>query len=297
MAARLPVASTNRRGRFDLRAHRPGRERARPQFGDRDLAQTALVGGPPPFVDGIHVGGHHEQVGVDLPGEQLAGEVLVDHGLDAAQRALLAGRPCGGDAAASGADHHDALVEQPTDRSDLEDPFRRRRGDDAAEMVAVALEHPTLLRDESLGGRVVVDRSHELGRVGEGRVGGVDLDHREQRRQGHLGRQDVAELLLDEVADHALGLRTEHVERIRLDVLVRRGLQREQSDLGSVAVRQDELMLLGDRREGTCGDADVASLGVFGHRLPALEERVAAERDQNSHAAIFSSPASRPATP
>jgi hypothetical protein len=48
----------------------------------------------------------------------------------------------------------------------------------------------------------------------------VDLDHRQERGERPLGRQDVAELLLDHVADHPLGLRAEDVERIRLDGLV-----------------------------------------------------------------------------
>ena len=88
---------------------------------------------------------------------------------------------------------------------------------------------------------------------------------------------------------------------IRLDVLVRGGLQREEADLGSVAVRQHELVLLGDGCERPGGDSDVGALDVLGHRLAALQQCVAPEGDQNSHARTLSrtlsSPASRRATP
>ena len=73
------------------------------------------------------------------------------------------------DAAAAGADHDRALLEQPLDRAELEDPLRQRRGHDAAPLVAVRLERPALLRREPFGLGLVVDRADELGRVLEGR--------------------------------------------------------------------------------------------------------------------------------
>ena len=145
---------------------------------------------------------------------------------------------------------------------------------------------------------VVVDRSDELGRIGERRVVGVDLDHREDRGERHLGRQQVAELLLDQVADHPLGLGAEHVERVRLDVRVGRGLEREQADLGAVAVRQHELVLLGDRgqrprrRRGRSPRWTSAVIGS-----PRFEQGVAAEGDQDSHRRRLSSRAWRRAAP
>ena len=52
----------------------------------------------------------------------------------------------------------------------------------------------------------------------ERRIAGIDLDHREQRGERALERQQVAELLLDHVADHAFGLCAEDVERVRRDL-------------------------------------------------------------------------------
>ena len=136
----------------------------------------------------------------------------------------------------------------------------------------------------------VVDGTDELRRVGEGGIVAVDLDHREERGERDLGRQEVAELLLDHVADHPLGLGAEDVERVRLDLLVRRRLQREQAHLRPVAVRQHELVVLGDRRERPGRDRDVGPLGVGGHGFTPLEQGVATEGDEDAHE-------SRPQTP
>ena len=141
------------------------------------------------------VGRHDEDVGVDVAREQAAGVVLVDHGLDADE---LPSGPVGGrDAAAAGADDDAALLEQPADRSVLEDALRCRRRHDAAHAVAVGLEGPAAVGRELVGLVGGVQRPDRLGRVGERRIVGVDLDHREQRRERLLERQPVAELLLD----------------------------------------------------------------------------------------------------
>ena len=63
---------------------------------------------------------------------------------------------------------------------------------------------------------------------------------------GRSNGQQVAELLLDHVADHALRLRAEDVERIGLVFGCTRRLQREQADLRAVAVADHDLMLRRD---------------------------------------------------
>ena len=143
-------------------------------------------------------------------------------------------------AATAGADDDHPLLHEQPDRPDLEDPGRQRRRDDAPPGVAVRLEDPALLGGQPIGGSLVVDRADELGRVGERRVVGVDLDHRQDRRERHLERQPVAQLLLEHVADHALGRGPEDVERVGLLFLVGGGLQGEEPDLRAVAVGHDE---------------------------------------------------------
>ena len=150
------------------------------------------------------------------------------------------------DAAAAGADHDRALLDQAADRPNLEDSLGLWAGDDSAELVSVRRDGPTAGGLEALRGLPVVDRPDRLGGVAERRVVAVHLDHRQQRGERLLGGQQVAEFLLDDVADHRLGLRAEHVERVRRNVVVCRGLQRQQADLRTVAVRDDDLVAGGD---------------------------------------------------
>jgi hypothetical protein len=96
-------------------------------------------------------------------------------------------------------------------------------------------------------------------------------------------RQLVAELLLYQVADHPLGLRAQQVERVRVDLGVGRALQREQADLWPVPVRDDELVLEGDRRQGLARHAGVRTLVLRRRRLAAPEERVPPESNDDSH--------------
>ena len=236
-------------GGFHLRAHRPGSEGLAAQLARCHPVEPALVSRPPVLVHAVDVRGHQEQVGIDLASEQLARQVLVDDRLDAPERSFLVRHPGRRDPSTAGADDEHAVLEQPANRPDLEDPLRRRRRDDSAKLVSVALEDPPLLGGQGVGGGIVVDRSDELGRVGERRIVRIDLDHREDRGERDLGGQQVAELLLDEIADHSLRLGAEDVQGVRLDLLVGGRLQGEEADLGTVAVRQHELVMLGDRGE------------------------------------------------
>ena len=268
-------------GGDDLGAHRPGRELvAHLEHGvgmgtsDGSLARLAPV-----LVDGVGVGGHDEVVGLDAGCQQAAGEVLVDDGLDAHQllvRSTRGGRSAIGvhhrDAAATGADDDGALLEQPLDLAQLEDALGLGRRHHPPEVVAVGLEGPALLLGHAVGRFLVIDGADGLGRVLEGRVGRVDLDHREHRGQRLLEGHEVAQLLLDEVADHALGLGAEDVERVGRHLLVGRTLEGQQADLWSVAVGDDQLVLVGDRRQLDAGGPDVLALVLGGHGLASAQQ-------------------------
>src|SRR4029077_17800740 len=97
---------------------------------------------------------------------------------------------------------------------DASDALWERGGPAAANPCAFWLEHPVLLPGQPLRLVLVVDRPDRLRRVREGRIIRVDLDERQQRGEALLERKLVAELLLDQVADHPLGLRSEKVERV-----------------------------------------------------------------------------------
>ena len=139
-----------------------------------------------------------------------------------------------------------------------------------------------------------VDRADGLGRVAERGVVLVDLDHGQQGGDPLVRWEQVAELLLDQVADHALGLRAEDVQRVGVDLLVRRSLEREQTDLRAVAVRDDQLVVGRQRGERPACGSHVHTLVLCGQRLTPAEEGVAAQRDDDPH---LSRPASRRALP
>ena len=155
-------------------------------------SMRAWAGVPQSRVHPVDVGRHDEQVGVELTGEQAAGQVLVDHRLDADEVALPITGVHRRDAAAAGADDHRAPFEQPAHRPDLEDPLGPGGRDDPPPVGAIRLDDPALLRGEGLGLGLLVDRPDELRRVGEGRVVRVDLDHREDRGERPLLGQQVA---------------------------------------------------------------------------------------------------------
>ncbi len=141
-------------------------------------------------------------------------------------------------------------LEQPGDRTDLEDPdLGSGEATTRRHLSPSGLTAQPFSAASRLGFVALVDRPDELGRVAERRVIGVDLDHGQDARERTVERQKVAQLLLDHVADHPFGLSTEDVERIGLDLLVRRGLEGEQPDLRTVAVRDDQLVPVGDRRQ------------------------------------------------
>ena len=93
----------------------------------------------------------------------------------------------------------------------------------------------------------------------------------------------VAQLLFDEVADHALRLRAEDVERVGWHHVVGGALERQEADLGPVAVGDDELVLDGDGSQRLTGDAHVLALVVARHGFAAAQQRVAAKGDDDPH--------------
>jgi hypothetical protein len=119
--------------------------------------------------------------------------------------------------------------------------------------------------------------------MGEGRIPRVYHDHGEQG--GHLlpWRQETPQFLLDEIADHALSARVQNVQRVRLRVGVRFGLQREQAHLRPVPVHDHDAVLGGQRRDRLGRDHDVPPLHLGGHRLTAPQQRIATQRDHDPH--------------
>ena len=85
--------------------------------------------------------------------------------------------------------------------------------------------------------------------------------------------------LVEEIADHPLGLGPEHIERVRPHVRVGLGLEGEEAHLRAVAVRDDEAMRGVERRDCLRRVADVGLLMRGLGRLAAAQQGVAAESD------------------
>src|SRR6202042_450896 len=87
------------------------------------------------------------------------------------------------------------------------------------------------------------------------------------------------------VADHSLGLRAEHIERVGMSQgRVVGALQRQQADLRAVAVGDDQFVLAGQRRERGNRFEDVLFLDLGFRQLPPFQRGVPAEGDHDSHA-------------
>ena len=267
MAARFPVAAANSVAAATFGPIEPAGRSMRIEL-DRGRPVDPHLGRLPEVaIDAVHVGRHHEEVRLELARQQAGREVLVDDRLDTHELAVDVPGVHRRDPPAAGADDHRALLQEPAHRADLEDPLRPRRRDHPPPVWPVGLDVPTLLARERLRGGLVVDRPHELGRVVERRIVGIDLDHRQEGRKGPIEREEVADLLLDHIADHPLGLSAEDVEWIGIDVLVGGSLQCEQADLRPVSVRDDELMVGRHAGEGGRRDPHVGALPPGGHRL------------------------------
>ena len=127
-----------------------------------------------------------------------------------------------------------------------------------------------------------------MGLLGSWKAGScdVDLDHGEHRGQGLVEGQQVSQLLLDEVADHALRLRPKDVQRIDRHLGVGGILERQQADLRPVAVGDDQLVLPRNGGQLRAGDPDVLALVLAGHGFTPAEQGIAAKGDDDSHADV-----------
>jgi hypothetical protein len=263
-----------------------GRHRARGQREGAQLVRRghphgALGGRAMVEVDGVDVGEQQERVGAEVDGEQRGGEVLVDDRFDPGEGSVR--RADHGHAAAAGADHEDAAGGQAPDRFQLDDRAGLGRGHDAAPETPVGRDRPSLAGRCGVGGLTgAIGGADRLARSAEGRIGRVDDDLREDGDDLAF-RKRVAELLSEDVADHPVGLRAEHVERGQ-DV-ARGGLEGEETDLWSVAVGDDQLVIERDRGQRPRSHPRVGAPRRQVGRLAAPQQRIAPEGGDDPHAA------------
>ena len=229
-------------------------------------------------VDGIGIGQDQQGIGLDLLGQVGGRHVLVDDGFDTGQALAIPGHR---NATTTGTDDEVTLGDQGFDGVAFDDALGQRGRHHAAEELAVCLDHPVLLGSQGAGFRFFVDGADELGRIGKRRILGIDL-HLGQQRGDVAARHQVLQLLDQHVADHALGLGTQHIQGIGRDLGVGAVLQGQQADLRAVAVHQHHVVLLGDQGDGLGGGGDVLALDVSFERLSTTEQSIATQGDDDS---------------
>ena len=166
------------------------------------------------------------------------------------------------------------IADSSTIRSGWGDATTRRKWSPSR-----AIVHPSSAL-ERLRPLLGVDRADRLRRRAEGGVVSVDDDLRQDRDRRPSG-QAVPEFLLEHVADHALALGAEDVERVRRHVGVGERLQRQQPDLRAVSVGEHDLVRRGKRGDRRHRVARVAALHLRAQLLASPEQRVSAEGDDD----------------
>ncbi len=99
-------------------------------------------------------------------------------------------------------------------------------------------------RPAAVGGKaarllLVEDRTNGLGGSGKGGVVRIDLDLCQQCREACGRAVGVIEFLLQDISDHAFCLGPQHIKREGAGFARRLALQREQTDLRTVAMGDD----------------------------------------------------------
>ena len=140
-----------------------------------------------------------------------------------------------------------------------------------------------MLSSEGLRFVLRILRADRLARILKSRVGRVDLHLGEDGRKWDVLGQDIAKLLLDHVADHALGFGIEHVERVRLHSGESRRFEGEQPYLRTVAVGDDQAVLERQWSQRRRRDLDILSLKLLCERLPPFEQGITAQCCHDPH--------------
>ena len=174
-----------------------------------------------------------------------------------------------------------ALGNQGFDGVAFNDALGQRGWHYTAEELAVSLDHPMLLFCQSAGFSLFVDGADKFGRIGKRRILGINL-HLSQQRGDIAARHQVFQLLDQHVADHALGLGTQHIQRIGGYLGIGAVLQGQQADLRAVTMHQYHVVLLSDQGDGLGGSCNVLALDIRFQWLTTTEQCIATQSDDDS---------------
>ena len=174
-----------------------------------------------------------------------------------------------------------ALSDQGFDGITFDDALGQWGRHHAAEELAISLDHPVFLFCQSAGFGFFIDGADKFGRIGKRRILGINL-HLSQQRGNVAARHQIFQLLDQHVADHALRLGTQHIQRIGRDLGVGTVLQGQQADLRAVAMHQHHVVLLSNQGDGLGGSGDVLALDIRLKGLTTTEQCIATQSDDDS---------------
>ena len=197
-------------------------------------------------------------------------------------------------ATATRGDHRDTGVDEQSDglapRAVATDGGR----DDSTPSPCVPCHGEAALVAKPKGGGLVIHRANRLGRHAERRVIAAHDGLRQEGRHRAAGCL-APQLLLEQVADHALTLGAEHVERVRPRRLVSFGLEQQHPYLRAVPVGQNNRMSVVEQRcQRSHRALDVPALNLSRDRLASPSECVASQSDNDrAHLSPSQSPVTR----
>ncbi len=177
MPARLPVLLTNPQAARTFGCIDPGAKsrvaRARCHMPDSPGHFRTPV-----EIERIDVGEHHQPVGAELTGKKGTGAILVDHGLDPGQAAIL--QLDHGNAAPARADHDHILLDQKFDEARFKDFERGRRWLHALPAIGICGDPPAALGCQGACFALGIDGTDRLSRLAKGRIMAINPDLRQK---------------------------------------------------------------------------------------------------------------------
>ena len=162
-----------------------------------------------------------------------------------------------------------SLIQQTLNRVALLNSHRPWRGDNPTQVFAVALHRPAVLLFQLLLQLRVIDRTDKFLRRRKGRIVRCHSNTRHHCRYRRY-RRFLRQALGQHIANHALALRHQHVQRVRFDVAIGQILQRQQAYLRPVAVHNGQTVMLRQTRQRGNGTVNIAILIFYRQRFSAL---------------------------
>ena len=273
-----------------LWAHRPRGEGVTPKFASGRRTDGAGAARPVAELDSWNVRQDQQSVCLEVLGKERRSQILVDHRLRSHETSIVA--PCHRDAAPASTDHHRTSSHERTDLVTPQHSLRLGARHDSSPGRSVPTDLPTPATRQRLSVVLRVDRSDKFRGRFECRIVRRDqgLGGQADHRTGPGGRSPrPAEASSRSCLESGRPGRREDRDETDRGRAALSSARRP--DLGPIAVRDDQVVVLGQRRECVDGGPHMVLLDLGVGRLAPLEEGIATECSDNEH---VSRPAWRP---